>query len=913
MFKKIITGILIAACLAGAIYWFTYTREVSTPIGEGINAIPANAALIFESKHAKNTWKKLSQTNIMWEELLGTETFAKLNVQAQYIDSILNSNPTVSNLLDDHSVLISAHVFEKNTIRFLFVYSLPNLTYRSELEDFLEKVNNNHPLVYKEFEEAEIGTISASGKAPLYFTFQNGTLIMSTQEMLVQDAVKQLKSGHSLATDKSFTKVLSTAGKNVDANIYVNYKTFPGMLDHLLSPLLKKDADELAGFADCSGWDVAIKPNALMLSGFTYSSDSVPSNYLNVFSRQKPQSIEISRVIPAKTALMVFFGISNMDTFHSDYKKYLGAKKQLPAYTSFITGINNKFHTDLEKSMLDWMDNEIALIVTEPSSENYSPNSFAVIHSANTDEALTALNTLTDSVNALNNEKADTSSFREHTISHLNIPELFPNLLGSAFAKVENNFFTSLGDYIVFGNSREALQSFINDYENNKTLANDKNYLAFSENISTEANLYIYSAIARSSNIYDNLLSDDFSKSMNRQLELLHKFEAGAIQFSSNNKLFYSNIYLKYNPVYKQETGTLWESKLDTTLSAKPYLLINHNTKAKEVFVQDDANKIYLISNTGKVIWTKQLHEKIMSDVLQVDVLKNNKLQLLFNTSTTIYMYDRNGNDMKGFPIKLKSPATSAISVVDYENNRDYRIFVACENKSILCYKATGEPVDGFRFGKTANPVYLPLQYFNAGNKDHLCAIDMKGKIYILDRKGETRIRLKEQMAQGIRNFYIEPGRDYAKSYIVAADTLGNTIRISLTGDKEKIKFQDFETSPYFEYRDINNDKTKEYIFLTRRELKVFSQDKSLLFNYVFTGNINQAPQFFLFPDGTARIGVVSEAAGELYLFNNNGSLYNAFPLRGKTPFSIGDLNNEGSFNLITGSADNSIYVYQLQ
>src|SRR6218665_940621 len=215
MLKKIIAGILIVACLAGGIYWFTYTKEVSTPIAEGINAIPGNAAIIFESKQAKNTWKKLSQTNIMWEELLGTETFAKLNTEAQYIDSVLNSNPTISGLLDDHSVLISAHVSEKNTVRFLYVYSLPNLTYQSGLEDFLEKVNNNHPLVYREFEGAEIGTVSTSGKAPLSFTFMNGTLIMSTQEALVQESVKQLQSGHSLATDNSFTKVLNTAGKNV--------------------------------------------------------------------------------------------------------------------------------------------------------------------------------------------------------------------------------------------------------------------------------------------------------------------------------------------------------------------------------------------------------------------------------------------------------------------------------------------------------------------------------------------------------------------------------------------------------------------------------------------------------------------------------------------------------------------------
>ncbi len=73
------------------------------------------------------------------------------------------------------------------------------------------------------------------------------------------------------------------------------------------------------------------------------------------------------------------------------------------------------------------------------------------------------------------------------------------------------------------------------------------------------------------------------------------------------------------------------------------------------------------------------------------------------------------------------------------------------------------------------------------------------------------------------------------------------------------------------------------------------------------------APLFFLFPDGSKKIGVVSEEENKLYLFNESGSLYNGFPLTGKTYFSIGDINNEGIINLITGSSDSSIYVYQLE
>lgn len=912
MFKKIFFGIVVALAIAGGIYWFTYTNEVSTPVSEAINAIPINAAIIFESKQAENTWKKISQTNIMWEELLGTETFAKLNLQSKYIDSILNLSSAVAELLNNHSIFISAHVSGVHTFDFLYVYSLPNLTYQPVVEEFINKIDPSAMLHNRNYDGVSIHVIHLKEKDSLSYALLNGIIMMSTKQTLVEDAIRQLMSGSSLATDKNFSKVINTAGKNVDANVYVNYKTLPNILNHFISSSLKKESEGLADFADYSGWDMTIKPNALILNGFTQANDS-SVNFLNLFSKQKPQEIELTKIIPSKTALLLFFGISNIKSFHQDYKNYLNAKQRLRNYEQYVETNNKKYHINIERSMLEWMDNEMALVVTEPASADFTDNSYGVIHSNNIDEAISSLNNIVDSISKKDKEKPDTTIYRNHLITHINLPGLLPNLLGWQFSKVTGNYFAAIDNYVVFANTADALKNFITDFENNKTLARDKNYKSFAENISTETNVYLYSSIARSPAMYSGFVTEELSKDIEKQLELYNKFEAVGIQFTSNDKLFYSNVFLKYNPVYKKESSTLWESKLDTTVSSKPYLVINHNTKAKEIVVQDDANKLYLISNTGKIIWTKQLHEKIMSDIIQVDVLKNNKLQMLFNTRSAIYMYDRNGNDMQGFPLKLKSPATNAISVFDYENNRDYRIFIACENKKILCLKPNGESVDGFKFDKTNDLVYLPLQYFNAINKDHLCAVDAKGKIYILDRHGETRIRIKEQLPQGIRNFYIETGKDYSRSYLVSADTLGNVIKVSLTGDKESIKLQTFETSPYFDYKDINNDKIKEYIFLTRNELKVFSQDKSLLFNYEFKTSTSQPSLFFLFPDGEGKLGVVCEETNELYLFNNNGSLYNGFPLNGKTGFTIDDLNNEGLLNLVTVSSDNSIYVYQLQ
>ena len=68
-----------------------------------------------------------------------------------------------------------------------------------------------------------------------------------------------------------------------------------------------------------------------------------------------------------------------------------------------------------------------------------------------------------------------------------------------------------------------------------------------------------------------------------------------------------------------------------------------------------------------------------------------------------------------------------------------------------------------------------------------------------------------------------------------------------------------------------------------------------------------------MFPDWTTYIGVVSEKNNKLYLFDDNGVLMDGFPKTGKTLFCLGDLNNDGTLNVVAGSPDGSIYVYQVR
>ena len=96
-------------------------------------------------------------------------------------------------------------------------------------------------------------------------------------------------------------------------------------------------------------------------------------------------------------------------------------------------------------------------------------------------------------------------------------------------------------------------------------------------------------------------------------------------------------------------------------------------------------------------------------------------------------------------------------------------------------------------------------------------------------------------------------------------------------------------------------------------KLETFNQKQKLIFDYSFGEAITDRSLFFQFPGNVRKIGVVAQQSNEIYLFNSNGTIYEGFPLEGKTLFSIGHMNpGTTKFNLIVGSNDGFLYNYEV-
>jgi hypothetical protein len=152
-----------------------------------------------------------------------------------------------------------------------------------------------------------------------------------------------------------------------------------------------------------------------------------------------------------------------------------------------------------------------------------------------------------------------------------------------------------------------------------------------------------------------------------------------------------------------------------TTSEIKPaqlgsWVVVNHNTKEKEKLVQNADNSIALIDANGKELWKAAIPGPIVGEVTQVDALNNGKLQMAFAINNAIYVIDRNGKSLTGFPVRISSNITTGLAVLDYDKNKNYRLLVGCVNGSVYNYQINGQPAKGWTYKGGATPLKIEHQ-----------------------------------------------------------------------------------------------------------------------------------------------------------------------------------------------------------
>lgn len=903
MGKKIVITIFILFIGVISFIGYNFYKNLKTTPESDLSFyknIPTDAAIIFDGIQINQLHKTLTGSNIIWSELTHETDLGKcLNLQLSYLDSLIKLS-NISSFVSDKSTCVSLHLSGAKKF-----YPLLFTKINHDQESIIKELKKVTKLNFSEriYEETAIFSATYSEEKHISLAISNNVLALSFNTSLIEDFIRQSTNKTSLLNDLNFKKVVSTHGNNNASNIFIQHKYFQKLIALFLNKTNKRKTTELQDHASWSSLDLTIKNNAILLNGFSSAADS--NNYnLKLIKGQSPQELPNKELIPNNISFIYSYGISDNKKFISERKNQLKKYNSFFNYQNLIDQLQQDFSIDFEEEFLNQVSNEITYFITEVYEEdNFEKHQFIITHVQ--DQKLVE-NTLTklDSGN-------ETTTFNEYEIHYSKTNNIFPLVFGSPFPNLPNSWWTIIDDYVIFARSEASLKNYLSRITSNRNIDHDENFAEFEDNLQSNSNIFIYNNIARSVHIYPSFLREELSNIPLDKQDLLRKFEAIAIQISgAKNDLYYNNIYLKYNPVYKQETRTVWETNIDTTINGSPQLVVNHTNGGKEIFVQDKNNKIYLIGATGKTIWTKQLDNPILGKVHQIDAYKNNKLQLLFNTKNKIYLIDKNGNNVEKYPIKLKSKASNGIAPLDYDGTKNYRLLIGTTDNKVLNYTIKGDLVNGWKYRPANSPATSNIWHFSLQNKDYIVIPLQNGKIKIVERSGKDRIVIKNQLPKNSKHITLTTKNKISECYLAASDSNGTVTKIYFNDKTENISFSDVPKNASFNMFDINNDQQKEFIFTYENKLIAYNSDQTVLLDLDFENDITATPTFFKFADSQTKIGIT--CGKSIYLIDNNGRIVEDFPLAGSSKFVISKLSNEDEKNLVV--ADSSkLYMYNIK
>jgi hypothetical protein len=889
----IILLILVSTVVALIIFFQQGKKNI---LADPYKSIPTDACFILESVNLPLFLNDLTEGNGLFKELSNVKEFNAFNNRLKFLSGLINRKE-YSRLFERNISLISFHMVEKGKLIPLLVMSVPPEISFRHIRGLLTSTVSGIVTEKKKRTKRiiEISYPLMSSRDTVYITFDSGLLICSPSEALIDKAVNQKNQESDIRSLPGFSKIMAASGKKIDKVFFIFSN---------ISQIFKSDtvgkihglADMISRLAGSAEGDIYLNDGNLLLNGYTECSDS--SEMLYRFKSYPSGSLDTYKILPAITSLFETILLPENVIGKSLNSRMTDSTTMLARILKPYIG------EEITKAYLDIKENKDTL------------NSL-IIYELRNREAAERLFTDYLSGQTNSNKKNETnfiSWFRPDEQTRIPIYStpfrgLISILVPGFVNDPSDSLFAFYDNFMITGDSYSVVTRVIYDNLLKKTLANDLAYRDFEATMPSKAGYFFYCVPSQIIRYLSEFLNDTVIKSLNSNINSLNKIQAAGYQFTASNGMIYNTLSVRYKEEIREESGAEWETLLDTSACIKPFFFTNHNTGAKEIFIQDYKNNAYLINSAGIILWKVPLEERIMSDIFMIDYYGNGKFQLLFSGKDYLHLLDRNGNYLERYPVKLRSPASGPLALFDYDSNRDYRLIIPGEDKRIYAYDKSGNVVKGWKPFRTNSTIKTEIKYFRVSGKDYLVASD-ETSVYLLDRTGIIRLKLKDSVtcAKG-SEIRITTGSDPA---LVFSSPDGTLQIVSFDGTVKKISIRKFSGDHSFDFFDIDGDGFGEYIFIDRGILYLYDHDKSEIFTRDFGSVQLSRPICFIFSAAERKIGVFDNSKKIIYLIDKNGKAMNGFPLRGASMFSIGKFSEKSGFHLIVGGDDNFLYNYKL-
>ena len=127
------------------------------------------------------------------------------------------------------------------------------------------------------------------------------------------------------------------------------------------------------------------------------------------------------------------------------------------------------------------------------------------------------------------------------------------------------------------------------------------------------------------------------------------------------------------------------------TVPEGPFKVVNSHTGMINTFYQNKQMSICLRDENGKDLWGVPFDKPICGTAGNVDVFQNGKLQIVFGAGSKIYIIDRLGRYVNGYPVDLGKEILIGPEVYELEGAGKYSLMVLHGDNTLEMYTLKGK------------------------------------------------------------------------------------------------------------------------------------------------------------------------------------------------------------------------------
>ena len=670
--KLLLWGSLAVAVLAGVIV-FLFLNLSSGSRKEGFvvsredvsvyNGIPSDAVAVLDFK-GMGEYHPLLFDTLSFAHKIFNEESGLVRLQRELLQlPELASAPFVYSL----------HYSSKNNVSFLQIADLTGLD-NTGVQSILARGGKG-----KRYNDVVIYTLPYGVMAAM----SGNLLLASSSSHVLESSVRHLENNTSILDNRDFAGILNANGAS--SGVYINHNQIGKLFSGIVERGFLGYSDFVMKFTSWSRMGISMDKGKLSLSG-TLENNGDESRFSNIFNGQSVRKSAMGKILPASTLFAVSLPVSGIEEYLKSHSLFLEVQKKTGtfAYKQKLAQGESKV------TPLQWVDSlQIEELVSAYCKFGEKCEWLTFVRS----RQQFGLNNVISAV---------VDSEKETVPQPFAYKGYMASVFGELFSHCNEEAVCTVGPWTIIG-PQKILDEFVSGNAFYFSLDHYLSQTPVNHYLGKEANVKMVANLKEAGDSVLQVFKPYTRGCLQQQMER-NNFEFLTMDIAPHNGKpgvdvnFYAALLEKLPVPKEREDGEQMSFEIDSTINLPqgPFQVWDVAKKAEAYLEQLPNMRLRYMDAKKKGVWAIPFETPIGGYVEQVDLYGNGRLQMLFLSGRKMYLLDRVGRFVYGYPVKLPKEAVMGPVLMKGVNGLNYSVVVLNADNTISWYDISGKPVAGW-------------------------------------------------------------------------------------------------------------------------------------------------------------------------------------------------------------------------